>query len=60
MLVLKRRNAEGLVIGESIKVTVLEIRGNYVRLGFEAPIEVSILRVAAGETPKQRKDDERS
>lgn len=37
MLVLTRRVGETLVIGEDIRITVLEIRGRQVRLGIEAP-----------------------
>jgi len=45
MLVLSRRATETLVIGDSeIIVTVLEIRGDQVRLGIEAPREVSVVR----------------
>ncbi|MDY7105271.1 MAG: carbon storage regulator CsrA [Actinomycetota bacterium] len=44
MLVLTRRPHEGLVIGTSITVTVLEVRGDQVRLGITAPREVAIHR----------------
>ncbi len=44
MLVLTRKTNEQLVIGENIVVTVVEIRPDRVRLGFEAPREVSIHR----------------
>ena len=44
MLVLSRKSQEGIVINGNVKVVVLEIRGNQVRLGFEAPAEVSIQR----------------
>ncbi len=44
MLVLSRKKSESIVIDGGIKVTVLEVKGNVVRLGFEAPKEVSILR----------------
>jgi carbon storage regulator len=44
VLVLTRRPHEGLVIGSSITVTVLEVRGDQVRLGITAPREVAIHR----------------
>ena len=48
MLVLTRKRDEAIVIhdrfGTEIRLTVVEIRGNKVRLGIEAPLEVSISR----------------
>lgn len=44
MLVLSRKQEEALVIAGGITVRVLEIRGRHVRLGIEAPPEVSIQR----------------
>lgn len=37
MLVLARKSGQSIIIGEGIKVTVLEVRGDQVRLGIEAP-----------------------
>ena len=44
MLVLSRRLGETLIIGDDIKITVLGISGNQVRLGIAAPKEVSVHR----------------
>ncbi len=44
MLVLSRRLDETLIIGDDIKVTVLGISGNQVRIGIAAPKEVSVHR----------------
>ena len=44
MLVLTRRTNESLIIGHDIVVTVLEIRGDTVRLGIRAPRDVSVHR----------------
>lgn len=44
MLVITRKEEQRVMIGDDIVVTVLEIRGNNVRLGFEGPSEVSIHR----------------
>lgn len=44
MLVLSRKKDESLIIGDHITITVVEVRGDKVRLGIEAPIEVSVHR----------------
>jgi carbon storage regulator len=44
VLVLTRKTNESLVIGENISITVLAIEGEKVKIGIEAPREVSILR----------------
>jgi carbon storage regulator len=44
MLVLSRKLGERIVIAESVTVTVLEVRGDRVRLGFDAPVEMPIHR----------------
>ena len=44
MLVLTRRVGERILLGEEIQVTVVSVRGEQVRLGIEAPAEVSICR----------------
>jgi carbon storage regulator len=44
MLVLSRRSKESILVGNQITVTVVEIRGNQVRLAIEAPKEVRVLR----------------
>jgi carbon storage regulator len=44
MLVLTRKPGEKIHIGSGITITVLEIRGNKIRIGIEAPEEVKVLR----------------
>ncbi len=44
MLILTRKIGEPLLIGDNIRVKVLEIRGKQVRLGIEAPADIAVLR----------------
>lgn len=44
MLVLARKANQSIVIGEDIRIVVLGINGDRVRLGIEAPSDVSIIR----------------
>lgn len=44
MLVLSRRVGESLVIGDNVVVTVLEVRGDMIRIGIDAPREVKVHR----------------
>ena len=44
MLVLSRQRDESIVIGDNIVVTIVDVRGDKVRLGIEAPREVSVHR----------------
>ena len=44
MLVLSRRVGESIVIGDEVVVTVLEVRGDVVRIGVDAPRSVAVNR----------------
>jgi carbon storage regulator len=44
MLVLSRKKDEKIVIGDNVSIMVVEIRGDKVRLGIEAPREISVHR----------------
>ena len=44
MLVLTRRINERILIGDEIVVTVLEVHGDQVRLGIDAPREIKVFR----------------
>jgi carbon storage regulator len=44
MLVLSRHRDESIIIGDDIVITVVDIRGDKVRLGIAAPIEISVHR----------------
>ena len=53
MLVLTRKPGEKVVLGGNITLTVVEVKGNQVRLAFDAPDSVRILR---GELVVQEED----
>ncbi|MDH3694027.1 MAG: carbon storage regulator CsrA [Gammaproteobacteria bacterium] len=44
MLILTRRISEGLVIENDVRITVLSVKGNQVRLGIEAPKHITVHR----------------
>ena len=44
MLVLSRQRDESIIIGDNVIVTIVDVRGDRVRLGIEAPREVSVHR----------------
>lgn len=44
MLILTRKIGESLMIGDDVTVTVLEVKGNQVRIGIKAPKEVVVHR----------------
>lgn len=44
MLVLSRKQLEGIVIGDNIRIKVVKVDRNQVRLGIEAPEDVLIVR----------------
>lgn len=44
MLVLSRRIDERILIGDDVRITVVSIRGNKVRIGIEAPDQVNVYR----------------
>ena len=53
MLVLSRKKDEKIVIGDNITLMVIEIRGDKVRLGIEAPRDVTVHREEVYEAIKR-------
>jgi carbon storage regulator len=44
MLILTRKPGESLYIGDDVKVTIVEIKGNQIRVGIDAPADLRIYR----------------
>lgn len=44
MLILTRRISESIIVGDDVKITVLGVKGNQVRLGIDAPKHLSVHR----------------
>ncbi len=52
MLVLSRKQDQKIKIGDDVVITVVEVKGRYVRLGIEAPREVRIVRTELVDPPR--------
>jgi carbon storage regulator len=59
MLILTRKAKEVVMIGNEINVTVLCVKGNQVKLGIDAPKNVSVHRNEIYQRIKQEKEGER-
>ncbi len=44
MLVLTRKSGEGIRIGDDIRIVVVEVKENQVKIGIEAPLELTVHR----------------
>jgi carbon storage regulator len=56
MLILTRRVGESLMIGDEVSVAVLGVKGNQVRIGVNAPKDVSVHREEIYERIQQERD----
>ena len=55
MLVLSRQRDESIIIGDNIVITVVDIRGDKVRLGINAPTEIPVHRQEVYEAIQREK-----
>ncbi|MFC6570145.1 carbon storage regulator CsrA [Actinoplanes utahensis] len=56
MLILMRRVGETLIVGDDVSVTVLGVKGNQVRIGVNAPQDVSVHREEVYERIQDEKE----
>lgn len=56
MLILTRRISESIIVGDDVKITVLGVKGNQVRLGIDAPKDLSVHREEIYERIKHEKE----
>ncbi len=58
MLILTRKSGESLMIGEDISVTVLGVKGNQVRIGIDAPKDISVHREEVFDKIKDKSEED--
>lgn len=56
MLILTRKVGESLLIGDEISITILSVRGNQIKVGVNAPKEVSVYREEIYQRMKKQDD----
>lgn len=62
MLVLTRKFGESIIIGDDIKITILDSKGKNIRIGIEAPRNIAIHRkdISTGDQEKNQKSNDDS
>jgi len=58
MLVLSRQKDESIMIGDDVKITIVDVRGDKVRLGISAPKEIPVHRIEIYEAIQREKQGE--
>lgn len=56
MLILTRKNGESIIIGDDIKITLVGVKGYQVKIGIDAPKEVSVHREEIYRRIKEQED----
>ena len=57
LLILTRKPGERLIINDDITITILEFKGNQVRVGIDAPSDVTIFREEVYKTIVKKEDE---
>ncbi len=60
MLVLSRQKDESIIIGDDIKITIVDVRGDKVRLGINAPRSISVHREEIYEAIQREKAQQKT
>src|SRR3989304_2827056 len=60
MLVLSRQKDESIMIGDDVKITVVDVRGDKVRLGITAPKEIPVHRIEIYEAIQREKKEKQT
>jgi carbon storage regulator len=59
MLVLSRQKDESIIIGDNVEVTIVDIRGDKVRLGITAPKDIPVHRREVYEAIQREKENQK-
>jgi carbon storage regulator len=59
MLVLSRQKDESIMIGDNVEVTIVDVRGDKVRLGISAPKEIPVHRKEVYEAIQREKNEQK-
>ena len=59
MLVLSRQKDESIMIGDNVEITIVDVRGDKVRLGITAPKDISVHRREVYDAIQREKNEEK-
>jgi carbon storage regulator len=60
MLVLSRQKDESIMIGDNVEITIVDVRGDKVRLGITAPKEIPVHRLEIYEAIQREKSEHKT